>query len=77
MSKGNLLYGLYPRGQYIHAGLIGLAGGYTDDQIGYLPDRYDMIAYIRDFFQRRRGQCAKVVKIRDSRNWLRKSGFCF
>ena len=33
MSKGNLLYGLYPRGQYIHAGLIGLAGGYTDDQI--------------------------------------------
>ena len=48
MSKGNLLYGLYPRGQYIHAGLIGLAGGYTDDQIGYLPDRYDMIAYNKD-----------------------------
>lgn len=48
MSKGNLLYGLYPYGKYIHAGLVGIAGGYTDDQIGYLPDRFDVIAYNKD-----------------------------
>ena len=48
MSTGNLLYGLYPYGKYIHAGLVGIAGGYTDDQIGYLPDRFDAIAYNKD-----------------------------
>lgn len=47
MTKNpNLLYGLRAHGQLIHAGVVG--GGYSDSEIGYLPDVFDVVAYNKD-----------------------------
>lgn len=50
----NLLYGLHAYGKYIRAGVISDTTGttpgpeYSDEEVGYLPERWDIIAYNPD-----------------------------
>lgn len=44
----NLRYGLWPFGTYIYAGPVSDASRIPDDQIAYLPDMFNVIAYNPD-----------------------------